>query len=58
MAKKKTQPTNKLKKKCRLCKVPMQVSSTIVKGFVTKETHVCTRCGQRDVSETTNEIPD
>jgi len=57
MAKKK-QPTNKVKKKCPQCKVPMQERSRIVKGFVTRIVEECTRCGQTDVREVTDEIKD
>ena len=58
MAKKKAKQTNELKKKCPQCKVPMQEYSSSVKGFVRTDIHKCTRCGQRDVSETTDEVKD
>jgi len=54
--KKKTQPTNKLKKKCPQCKVQMQIDTIIIKGFVTKQTDKCPHCGQTDVSETTDAV--
>ena len=58
MAKKKTPPTNKLAKKCPQCKTPMQSGVTITKGDTVERRELCTRCGQRDVSRTTDEVKD